>query len=76
MICKGIWRTEGGYFVQILKQTSRKGWEGNFIDINGQISSHGFWVSNGDYYLGEMPQYKLIERKRGEEKGWPNVSIR
>lgn len=77
MISKGLWKTEGGIlFVLITKEVMKHLWEGVFYNMKGQKLSIGKWKDNGDYFMSDMPQYTLVERRRdGADKGggWPNV---
>jgi hypothetical protein len=73
-ICSGLWKTAGEiWFVLITKSMMKHQWEGYFYNKDGVYKGTSRWKDNGEYFMSDMSQYKLIERKRGTENGWPNV---
>jgi hypothetical protein len=73
-ICKGLWKCSNPmWFVLITKKVSRHIWEGKFYNNEGTYMGNGKWNDQGNFYMIGMDMYRLDERRRGEEGGWPNV---
>lgn len=62
---RGIWRDDQGRIVEIVRQLDDGSWLGHFRDnmIPAQVYTKYLAVNTKD-------GTRLIERKRGEEKGW------
>lgn len=67
---KGIWRDDKGRFVEIYWEETPVGLAvGWFISPLGHVHpTEKEYYRDGDHTLDGS---KLIERKRGDEKGWP-----
>lgn len=76
----GIWRCRNGQFALVSKQTIN-GFSGHiFVEYKKDELSKSelvpllarAWTAEGNC-VGAGREYDLIERKRREEKGWPQV---